>query len=152
MGLSVVKRRPRRPPVDRRERDDSGTPEARAKIDGDPLQDLLLRAWAHLPPDHETWNRQAAERAAEEIRAVYTAIVRGLMAGAMKYGELSVGKTEIGDALAHHHSDRYLPWVRSVGPILADAVIQVVVDRNWITPLNYARVGRALLDYAGRMR
>jgi hypothetical protein len=155
MGLALAKRQTKRQPVYRSERAAGGTPETQAKLDADPLQHLLLNAWADkslFSSDRETWNRAAAERAAGEIQAVYRAIVRGMMLTAMKFSDSRAGKIDMPESLAVAHADRYLPWVRAVGPALVNTVIRVVVDRRWIARINYGPAGQALLDYAARMR
>lgn len=144
----MAKRRHR---VNRAERVEP-TPETIRHLQPDPLHGLLHTAWAHLPADIETLNRQLAERAAEEIRAVYFAVLRPLMPKANRWDAMQLGHAEIPDSLARAHKDRYLPWTRDNAPNTVDATLSIVIDREEPGVHTHRLVARALLDYARRMR
>jgi len=154
MGLTLARRR-----VNRHERAPGPTPETAAKMaqqrdsDGvvDPLERLLRNAWAGLSPDIDTMNRSMAQDAAEEIAAVYLAVVRDQLANNMKLSRQDAGRYEMPDPLARAHARKYLPWQKKNGAALVSAVIRLVVLREDVARQARPLVAAALLGYA-RMR
>lgn len=138
MGVSLKMRRRNR--VAKTERI-AATPETKAKLENDPLRDLIDRGLVDT----------AAENAANEIRMVYLAIVREAMIGIGRYGEYVQGRYEISDELAAIHSQRYKPWADTQGHRL-EQVIDLVVDRRSIPPFLVEGTVRALDGYARMMR
>lgn len=119
---------------------DLGTDETRSRLKADPLFELLKGQDASL------------ERAADEIRAVYTAIVREVMHKNSSVFALDAGKPNIPDDLAYAHAQRYIPWVNETGPHMVDLVLSIVMDRNDCPSGLEEPFRRRLHDYALRMR
>lgn len=128
--------RPKRVPIP----PDLGTDETRSRLQADPLFELLKGQDASL------------ERAADEIRAVYSAVVREVMHKNSSLYALDAGKPVIPDELAYAHAERYLPWVAATGPTMVDIVLKVLVDRYDCPPGLEEPIRRRLHDYARRMR
>ncbi len=118
------------------------TLETRAKLKEDPLHRMALAGMID----------SAAERAAEEIKCVFLAVCRDVIAKTMRPGLVySRGKFEIPDDLAHAHADRYLPWCRANRPAIVEATIDLVVERRPPqSGLVLNAVADALADYARR--
>ena len=132
--------------VSKSERAPGPTPETLAKLAADPL-------WEMIHPKKGTpLVDTAGERAAEEIRAVYMAVVRGLMSR-----RPSVQRTdgsvppEMPTELAEAHAQRYLPWVRETNPKVIALVIDLVVDRHPMGHWNRRICAGAIRGYARRM-
>lgn len=99
------------------------TPETMAKLQPDPLL-ALVRGIGR--------GDVVLESAADEIRAVYMAVVRGLMRkGGLR--EDRGGMPDIPPFLAWAHAETYLPWARAQLRQTMQAVIDVVVDRQAIS-------------------
>lgn len=101
---------------------DGGTEQTRQRLRGDPVDEMAA-----------VWRRtrhpaaQEMENAAREIRRVYQANTRAVMA---KIGNLtgirgSAANAQSPDRLAIAYSDRYKPWADEMGRI---GVLAVVID------------------------
>ena len=128
----------RRRRVEREERH-SATPETLAKLQPDPLREMERTGF--IGPDEL--------RAADELRAVYLAITRDVMAKVMRFGNEPRGRPEMPDILAAIHAQRFVPWAndnRESAPL----AIRLAVERE---PVPFrVHAARALRDYACRMR
>lgn len=138
-----MKKKKRRKPQ-RRERPEprrvGPTPETRAKALDDPLQQLVTDGKIDA----------AGERAAEEIRRVFLAVCRDVMAKISRPVPMAGGKAEMSDELDIAHSDRYLPWVRDTARNVVAATLDLVLERRKPAAFMEAAICRALQDYARR--
>lgn len=138
----------RRPAVERAERC-GPTPETLAKLQPDPLQMLLDGDAAR----EARCGKARLEEAADEIRAVYMAVIRAVMWKRPSLGGGGGGVPEIPARLAWAHFQTYLPWANHWGHSkVLEAVIDVVVDRYQTTAASHQMIVLALGDYAKRMR
>ena len=118
------------------------TPETVAKLGPDPLRVLVDQGL--IDSD--------GERAAHQIRVVYLAVTRAVLAMAHPPGDDPArGRYEMPDDMARAYTDLYKPWVAAQGPAVVDAVLTLVVDRQAIPRSKVGQVVDALGDYAQRM-
>lgn len=119
------------------------TPETMAKLEEDPLQRMAAAGMID----------SAGERAAEEIKYVFLAVCRDVIARTMRPTiAYARGRFEIPDDLATAHAERYLPWCRAQRPRVVEATIDLVVERRLPrSGLLLDLVADALADYARRM-
>ena len=130
-----------RPP--KRDETTPPTPETLARMEQDPLRALIIEGLIDT----------AGERAADEIREIYTAVCRCVMRRQARYGQEfgmpSGVPVELPDALALAHAKVYLPWVHATKPTVVDATLSLVVDR--VAVQCSTAVAMALSNYARRM-
>lgn len=131
--------RPRRKRVVRVEERHGPTPETLAKLQQDPLQALLQ--------GQDT----ALERAADEIRAIWSATTRFSALKNSSLFALDAGRPDFPAELAHYRHETFLPWTQRIGPNVYDAVIWIVWERKVLPSWAVAPVLRALTDYARMM-
>ena len=130
----------RRRRVDRDEREDP-TPETALKLTPDPLR-ALVEAKAIGTEE---------ESAADEIRRVYLAVVRGVMARQFDPSRIGLGgRSEMPEWLAAAHAQTYVPWASRWSHDVQH-VITLVVDREPMPALHTAVAVNLLRDYARRM-
>ncbi len=118
------------------------TPETLRKLRPDPLLALIA-----THPKRE--DVPLLEEAADEVRAVYMAIVRA----AMRKGGLCEdrgGYPGVPPFLAWAHATTYLPWARSTPRSVLAAAITLIIERDIISPLQVIHVLAALQNYAER--
>lgn len=117
------------------------TSQTRAKLEEDPLQKLVAAGLID----------SAGERAAEEIKCVFLAVCRDVIAKTMRHGVYAKARFEISDELANAHSRRYLPWCRANRPSVVEATIDLVIDRKLPhSKFILTAICRAFADYAVR--
>ena len=116
------------------------TPETKAKLVDDPFQKLV-----------EAGNIDAAgERAAEEIRRVFMAICRDVMAKISRPAPMAAGKVDMSDDLAEAHAERYLPWVRETGRNTVSATLDLLLEGRKPDEFSEIAICQALQNYAKR--
>lgn len=120
----------------------SPTPETLAKLRPDPLLALIA---AHPKRDYVPLLQEAAD----EICAVYMAVVRA----AMRKGGLCEdrgGYPGVPPFLAWAHAQTYLPWARAQRRAVLAAAITLIVEREIISWTVAVDVLAALQNYADR--
>ena len=137
MPVSAHRPRVRRPPPPV-----PPTPETAAKLGPDPLRVLV---------DQGLINSDG-ERAAHQIRVVYLAVTRAVLAMAhVPQDTRRKGQYEMSESTARAYTDLYKPWCAAQGPAVVDAALTLVVDRQAIPRSKVGQVVDALGDYAQRM-
>ena len=113
----------------------SPTPETVAKLQSDPLEALKLE------PD--------LEKSADEIKRVCHVVYGKTLMHLSSLERFEKGVTIMPDWIAEAHSERFLPWARSISASGVEATVDICLHRRE-SPGNGNLVIRALSDYAKR--
>lgn len=121
------------------------TPETLAKLGTDPLKAMLT----------DDLIDTAGEKAAAEIREIFEAVCAAVMRRPARYGQdfgMPRGvPVELPDAVAANHAGTYLPWVKATGPVVVNATLTLIMERENVGCAMKLKIAEALTDYARRM-